>query len=374
MDGVDAALLKTDGQTVLERLGHHFIPYPPEFTLELKAAEKAVRENQGDITGLEMLIQKSTHYHQQAVEALLAKTQIQKIDVIGYPGQTLFHAPHLKKSVTIGNAGQLSRHFQCAVVADFRRQDIEAGGQGAPFAPLYHQALALNTHQPLPLAVVNCGGIANITFITGPTLDDVSGFDTGPGNTLIDALVRERTQGLETCDFNGHYGQQGQVWEALFDTFYEHLFFKKSPPKSLDVGDFDFIDALKKLSLKDATATLEAFTADSIVKSLDWIPPPYPYTWILAGGGWKNPMILTQFQQRLQARLGAVCIKTADAAGWNSDCLEAELFAFLAVRSWRGLPLSVPKTTGVNRAVIGGTLFGGVESDRNRGFETLVGK
>ncbi len=357
MDGVDAALLKTDGQQVLERLGHHFIPYPAEFTLALKAAEKTVRASQGDITPFKTLIQKSTDYHQQAVETLLAKIQTSTIDVIGYPGQTLFHAPLLNKSIVIGNAAQLAQHFHCRVVSDFRRQDIEAGGQGAPFAPLYHQALALQTHQPLPLAVVNCGGIANITVITGSTLDDVSGFDTGPGNTLIDALVRERTQGLETCDLNGRYGQQGQVWETWLNTFYEHPFFQKSPPKSLDVGDFFLVDGLKELSLADAAATLEALTADSIVHSIDWLEKPYPLTWILTGGGWHNPIILTQFQYRLKKRLGnTVQIKTAEAVGWNSASLEAELFAYLAVRSLRGLPLSVPKTTGVNRAMTGGTV------------------
>jgi anhydro-N-acetylmuramic acid kinase len=237
---------------------------------------------------------------------------------------------------------------------------VAAGGQGAPFAPLYHQALAVRDHK-LPVAVVNCGGIANITIIQDADESGLLAFDTGPGNGLIDRLIRQRTQGREGMDRDGHYGLQGKVCEkTLAALFAKSLmqegknYFELSPPKALDIGDMVLIPELETLSLEDACATLEVFTAESIVRSLKLVNIPIPQHWILAGGGWHNPVILRE----LKSRLGSgIQVMTADEAGWNSQAMEAQIFAYLAVRSLEKKPLSLPGTTRVPAPMTGGELY-----------------
>lgn len=413
MDGIDAALLETDGSAaIINALGYDFIAYDPRFTILLKATEYAIRTHLGDLTAaaahfeqliasyltlelnlqgsahiqqlqslsaylcgeiqtqqpltLEQVIQHSTYLHRCAVEQLLATCGYasQEIHVIGYHGQTMFHRPAIGVSVVIGCGQALADQTGITVVNDFRSRDIAAGGQGAPFAPLYHHALALHSKKT-PLAVINCGGIANITFIPSAEEEQLLGFDTGPGNGLIDRLVRQRTQGKETMDENGRYGLQGtvhpQVLQALYATAIiknGQPYFALCPPKSLDIGDMHLIPELDALSLADACATLEAFTADTIVNSLTWCPAATPQQWVLAGGGWKNPVICREFRQRLQQKLGiAISIHTADDIGWNSQAMEAQIFAYLAVRSLQNKPLSLPGTTGVAAPLSGGQVY-----------------
>lgn len=370
MDGIDAALLKTDGKTSITELGQTSCRYQPEFQSLLKTAERAVKDAQGNLEQavqifpeLNSVIQQSTALHIQLVKQLLQQTdyKINQIDVIGYHGQTLYHSPANKITVQVGNAQTLAEQIGITVVNDFRRCDIDAGGQGAPLAPLYHQALALRD-QKYPLAVVNCGGIANITLIYGTTENDVIGFDTGPGNALIDRIVQQKTFGKEKMDKEGQYGLQGKVHENLFPLFYETItsnnYFQRKPPKALDINDLILPNELEKLSFVDTCATLEAFTADSIVNSLRLLNLALPKQWVLAGGGWHNPVILRELKQRLQQAVGAdVQIHLADAIGWNSQALEAQIFAYLAVRSLQNLPLSLPSTTAVPEPLSGGRAY-----------------
>lgn len=397
MDGIDAALLETDGSAeVLKELGDISIAYPQSFKILLKAAEYSVRRCLGNMSEAESyyqqgiqdylktelkiddaerfiqrmtlseVIQHSTDLHIQAVEQLLKKTgyQVPQIDVIGYHGQTLFHRPSQKISIIVGEGQRLANALGITVVNDFRRRDVEEGGQGAPFAPLYHHALAVRD-QKIPIAVVNCGGIANITLINSANELDLIAFDTGPGNGLIDCLVRQRTQGREHMDRDGKYGHQGQVHSKVLAALYaasiikdNQNYFSAQPPKSLDIGDMALVPELNALSLEDACATLEAFTADSIVKSLALVQGQLPCHWILAGGGWYNPIIRRELGQRLQRLFKvAVQIQTADEAGWNSRAMEAQIFAYLAVRSLQGKPISMPGTTGVPRPLCGGQQF-----------------
>ena len=207
--------------------------------------------------------------------------------MIGYHGQTLFHSPANKISLQIGSGSQLAELTGITVINDFRSNDIHHGGQGAPFAPLYHQALAVRDKK-YPLVVVNCGGIANISEITGPDENSLFGFDTGPGNGLIDRYVKQQTQGKEHMDLNGQYGVEGVVDETLLNLLYEKSltvrgenFFQMSPPKSLDIGDLTLIPEINLLSLQDACATLEAFTADTIARSTSYFQQPQPQHWIL---------------------------------------------------------------------------------------------
>lgn len=406
MDGIDAALLETDGATHIKELGHVSCAYQPQFKLLLKSAEYSIRNANGDMSlakknypqsikdylvkelnysptdadlqilelaaylalpiTLDQVIKHSTELHAKAVTSLLEKTgyQPQQINVIGYHGQTMLHHPQRKVSIVVGDGQALANQLNIQVINDFRSQDIAAGGLGAPFAPLYHQALAIRD-QKIPIAVVNCGGIANITVINNDNPLDLLAFDTGPGNGLIDQLVRQRTQGKEYMDADGHYGKQGKIHEDVLTALYEEAiirngenYFRCLPPKSLDIGDMKLISALNPLSIADACATLEAFTADTIVRSLDLFNIDIPNHWILAGGGWNNPVILRELNNRLKARLGnQLVMMTADEAGWNSQAMEAQIFAYFAVRSLQKKPLSVPGTTRVSQPMTGGFAY-----------------
>lgn len=409
MDGIDAALLETNGSQELKELGQYSLSYPPAFKVLLKAAEWAVRQEQGHLDlaetrftthlkhylgegllikeeqipskikeladyleetpealTLSKVIEQSTLLHLAAILSLLKQEgyQSQEIDCIGYHGQTLFHRPSLGCSVIVGDGAFLAKETGITVVNDFRRHDLSKGGEGAPFAPLFHQALAIRDKR-LPLAVVNCGGIANISLIPNDNILDLSAFDTGPGNGLIDRLIRMRTQGKMEMDRDGEQGLQGTVHESCLAALYEKSirqdgqnYFAKQPPKALDIGDLQLIPELDQLSLPDACRTLEAFTADSIVKSLEWQQGPIPSTWILAGGGWNNPVIYQELKSRLEKKLGAnLILLKADEAGWNNSAVEAQIFAYFAVRALQNKPLSVPGTTRVPQPVSGGQAY-----------------
>jgi len=315
-----------------------------------------------DRISYDTVISHSTALHAILVQGLLEKTQknASGIRVIGYHGQTLLHIPKVL-SFQAGEGQLLADLTQIPVVTNFRANDIQSGGQGAPFAPLYHQALAVREGL-IPCAVVNCGGIANITLIYGPAHEDIVAFDTGPGNGLIDAYVRRVTDGRELMDQDGQRGQRGAVDHALLKALYEKAliidgvnYLTSPPPKSLDSGHLQLIPELEQGDTDDNCTTLEAFTAYTIVKSLDLVKGrPTALFWVLGGGGWKNPVI----KNELQKRLGQVIIaQTADERGWNNQSLEAQIFAWMAVRSLKGLPLSIPQTTGVPEPMTGGTAY-----------------
>ena len=404
MDGIDAALLQTDGEEELLELEHVHLSYSPEVRWLLKGAERAVKQAKGNLARAEQfyvtalqrylqdelqfppssiqttliklstvmqeklclahVIQLSTRLHADAVNKLLTTIQpTRAIDVIGYHGQTVLHNPAAKISLQLGDGALLAQLTGIRVVNNFRAADIAAGGQGAPLAPLYHQALAKRDGK-IPLIVVNCGGIANLTLIPNAHSNSLIGFDTGPGNGLIDTLVKQRTQGKQHMDKDGLYGRKGQVHPVLLKQLFQKALAKRPgyltarPPKSLDIRDFTLITELESLSLVDACATLEFFTAKTIVDSLHLLPLAHaeiPKHWILCGGGWYNPMIREHLVALLQTDLSPdVVVETADEAGWNSHAMEAQMFAYFAVRSLRQLPLSVPGTTGVPIAISGG--------------------
>jgi anhydro-N-acetylmuramic acid kinase len=407
MDAIDAALLETDGSAqCIKDLGHTTLLCPPPFKILLKAAEYHVRKHHGRLSEaaahypqdlqdylirelkvdaaeaasqinelssylnqpltLDAVIRHSTDLHASAVNHLLTETgySAAQIGVIGYHGQTLLHQPEQKISVIVGDGQRLADLIGTTVVNDFRSRDIAAGGQGAPFAPLYHFALAVRDRR-IPLAVVNCGGIANITVIPSADESCLTAFDTGPGNGLIDRLVRQRTGGKEVMDTNGQYGSRGTVHPEVLTALYAECihkngrnYFLAPPPKSLDIGDLTLIPALDALSLEDACATAAAFTADAIVYSLKFLQTDCPPHWVLAGGGWRNPVIRRGLEERLRIYSRApVQIQLADEIGWNAQAMEAQIFAYLAVRSLQGKPLSLPQTTGVPHPLCGGQIW-----------------
>lgn len=338
MDGVDAAIVVTDGERI-ERLGPcRTEPYAPA----LREGIRSVLGGVGDVSGVSEAV---TRAHADAVQALLRSEGLSagEIDVIGFHGHTILHRPEERRTWQIGDGDLLARLVGVDVVDDFRAADVAAGGQGAPLAPLYHLALAHDLERPL--AVLNIGGVANVTWIGAD--GGLIAFDTGPGNALIDDWMRQRTGA--PVDADGAAAARGVVRERALYTLLENRYFDLPPPKSLDRDDFDAGPA-RGLGLEDGAATLTAFTAKAVALARDHFPAP-ARRWLVTGGGRRNPTLMRMLCAALDAP-----VEPAEAAGWRGDSLEAEAFAFLAVRSLRELPLSLPSTTGAPRPLSGGRL------------------
>lgn len=356
MDGIDAALIITDGKNHIDFIEAHSLKYESSFQLLLKATEDYIHSKQGVFKGTDLIpgfnstvqdvVDQSTAYHIKIVENFS-----QNIDIIGYHGQTFYHNPELKRSVILGNPKQIVDHFGIPVIFDFRSNDMNQGGKGAPLAPIYHKALLKQ-----PTAVVNCGGISNITLIG--VNDTLGAFDIGPGNALVDRLVRLKTKGEMMFDQDALFGRHGKIHEDIKQLLWkkscpkDENFYEYPPPKALDTHDLILIPEIIELSIEDACATLEDFTAYVIYQSTRFMTK-IPDLWVLAGGGWNNPLIL----ERLKFYLQAVDVKTADEIGLRSESMEAELFAYLAVRSLQKMPISFPDTTGAPAPLTGGVLF-----------------
>jgi anhydro-N-acetylmuramic acid kinase len=355
MDGIDVALLESDGESV-----GHFGPsathiYRDSESRLLREAIEAARaledrdSRPGIVAEAERVV---TMLHAAAVRDFLDVNRIDRksVDVVGFHGQTLLHRPERRLTVQIGDGKALARDLGIAVVYDFRAADVAAGGHGAPLVPVYHRVLVRTIERPPPVAVLNVGGVANVTFI-GET--DPYACDTGPGNALIDDFMRERA-GL-AHDPGGENAAQGQVDEDAVRRVLAHPFFALKPPKSLDRNDFSAWVAaeggLTDKSVADGAATLTAITAASVAAIVPLLPAP-PRTWIVAGGGAQNATLMRILAQRL----APASIETASAAGWDSDSVEAQAFAFMAVRRLRGLPITFPTTTGAPKPMLGGVL------------------
>ena len=350
LDGVDAALLETDGEDIAHPGPGLTVPYDKETRALLAAALVSARDvAEGapvphSIRDAERLL---TQAHADAVQALLKKAGLaaDQVALIGFHGQTILHRPAQHWTWQIGDGALLARLTGIDVVNDFRSADVKAGGQGAPLVPLYHAALARKSKLTPPLVLVNIGGVANVTYISG---DLVLAFDTGPGNAPIDDWMH--THSGKPVDEDGAFAATGKVNDAALDKMLANPFFDRLPPKSLDRMDFG-TDAVKALSPADGAATLTAFTAASIAKARQHFPEPAT-TWIVCGGGRHNKTLMAMLKARVNAPVIA-----AEEAGWNGDAMEAEAFAYLAMRAKKGLPLSLPTTTGVKQPMTGGKYF-----------------
>jgi anhydro-N-acetylmuramic acid kinase len=348
LDGIDAALVETDGERV-DRRGFAFtLPYAPETRALLRATARAAMQTAENRTEgvFAEAERRLTEAHALAVRILLDLSGREPCDValVGFPGQTVLHRPEKRRTWQIGDGALLAHLTGIDVVNDFRSADVAAGGEGAPLVPLYHAALVHSAAaQKPPVAVVNIGGVANVTYVG----DSVLAFDTGPGNGPLDDWALRHTG--RTADIGGRLALAGRADEAALAAMLAHPYFKRRPPKSLDRADFG-IEKAAHLSAADGAATLAAFTAASIARAAEHFPAPVS-AWIVCGGGRRNPAIMGALAKRVSAP-----VLTAEAVGWNGDMLEAEAFAFLAMRSVRGLPLSLPATTGVPRPLSGGVL------------------
>jgi anhydro-N-acetylmuramic acid kinase len=340
LDGIDAALVRSDGERV-DSLGPSLtVSYPDGFRDRLRA----MLGNDPEAGDGPAVAEEVTRRHGDAVAELLAANGLSAadIDVVGFHGHTVRHNPAQGITTQIGDGALLAEITGIPVVADFRSRDVAAGGEGAPLASLLHVALAADLEKPL--AVLNLGGVANLTWIGD---GDPIAFDTGPGNALIDDWMR-RTTGL-AMDDGGRLAASGRVDTEVLAALLDHPYFERLPPKSLDRDHFT-LDAVADLAPADGAATLVAFTAGAVARAQVFLPQP-PGRWLVSGGGRHNGALMAALGAELM-----VPVEPVEAAGWRGDAIEAQAFAFLAVRSVYGLALSLPTTTGVPHPVAGGTL------------------
>jgi anhydro-N-acetylmuramic acid kinase len=340
LDGVDAAWLETDG----ERIGAFgptlTLPYDDALRSQLRRLLGVAATLAPDDRSLNAAVAQLTDYHVRAVAALGREA-----DVIGFHGQTILHQPDRRRTWQVGDAGELACRTGVRVVHDFRSADVAAGGEGAPFAPAYHAALAHTLEKPI--AVLNVGGVANVTWIGAD--GTLIAFDTGPGNGPLDDWIAQRSGAA--FDRDGTLARSGQVAQPVLARLLSHPYFTRPAPKSLDRLDFAAALAasgLDALSAADGAATLVAFIADAVAAAP--LPEP-PAQWLVTGGGRHNPAIMQALRTALRAPVGPV-----EQAGWDGDALEAQCFGFLAARTIAGLPLSFPGTTGVPRPMPGGII------------------
>ncbi len=355
MDGIDVAMLVTDGEAAVERGASGFFSYDAAFRRRIEAAlqeAKAIRareERPGDLAALEREL---TLRHAAAVRQFLEREQgAAKPDLIGFHGQTVLHRPEIGLTVQLGDGALLARETGVSVVWDMRANDMLHGGQGAPLVPAYHAALA-HALAPetavFPVCFVNIGGISNITFVAQD--GDPIAFDSGPGNTLIDQWVAG--QGGVPFDADGMIASEGTVVRRVVEHYLASHFFDRQGPKSLDRGDFT-LAAAQDLELADGARTLAAVSAAAILKAAEHLPRP-PRLWIVTGGGRKNPHIMADLRTGA-ATMGAA-VRLAEDFGLDGDFMEAEAWAYLAVRAEQRLPLTFPTTTGCREPVSGGLL------------------
>ncbi len=340
MDGIDVALIETNGDEITAFGEAMEFPYDDQFRDALRNLMGVQPDDNATTRGI---VEELTLKHAHAVHGLLETSKLKPADisVVGFHGQTLFHDPARSVTWQIGDGALLARETGIAVVNDFRRADVAAGGEGAPLAPVYHVALARTLERPV--AILNIGGVANLTWIS-PDGGAVA-FDTGPGNALIDDWVRAKTN--HSMDVDGQLARRGSVDPVALALMLDQSYFARPYPKSLDRDAFS-AQAIQDLSPEDGAATLSAFTAQAVAKAAAQLPAP-PLQWLVCGGGRHNRFLMSCLRTALDAP-----VNTVESVGWQGDALEAQAFAFLAVRSLCGLPISYPQTTGVERPMPGG--------------------
>jgi anhydro-N-acetylmuramic acid kinase len=356
MDGIDLALLRTDGVDIVEQGPGSFVSYDAAFRARIVAGLEEAKqigqrvERPGSLAALE---QEITRRHADAVAAFLAGAAGSwgKPDIIGFHGQTVLHRPQQALTVQLGDGQMLADLTGLPVVFDMRAEDMRHGGQGAPLVPAYHAALARSLPSGLarfPVVLVNIGGISNISYV--PEHGDPIAFDTGPGNGLIDQWVA-REAGVP-FDADGTIAGKGTTVREVVARYLAKPFFSQGGPKSLDRSDFTLAEA-EGLNVADGARTLAAVSAAAILKSAEHLPEK-PKLWIVCGGGRKNPHIMSDLKAGAKAAGSEVI--SAEQAGFDGDATEAEAWAYLAVRSRNGLPLTFPTTTGCEKPASGGVM------------------
>ncbi len=337
LDGIDVAAIESDGEAQIATGPALTIPYPDEFRDRLRG----VLGGAGPVASVE---QELTRLHAAAIAEFRERYPQTPFELIGFHGHTILHEPENRRTWQIGDGALLARLTGCDVIGDFRGADVAAGGEGAPLAPLYHAARAAGLVKPL--AVLNLGGVGNVTWIGEG--DGILAFDTGPGNAMLDDWVRRHTG--QPADLGGALARSGRASAAHVAAFLTAPYFARTPPKSLDRDAFAaFVP--QSLGAADGAATLTEMTAAAVAAARNHFPHP-AREFLVTGGGRHNPALMAAL-----ARLLGVPVRPVEAVGWDGDALESQAFAYLAIRSRRGLPLSLPTTTGAPQPLTGGRLF-----------------
>jgi anhydro-N-acetylmuramic acid kinase len=355
LDAVDMAVLETDGQAIAafgpageRKLSPHVRALVEAATADARAWPWDAPEPASFVPAARAVAEE----HLRAAQGFMAEHGLaaDDLDLVGFHGQTVWHEPPGRtraqgRTVQLGDAALLARGLGLPVAFDFRTADVAAGGQGAPLAPVYHEALVRWSGLPAPVAVLNLGGVGNITLVGAD--GTLTAFDTGPANGMIDLLVQARTD--RRLDEDGVLARVGRVREDVLAAYLDHPYFRARGAKSLDRYDFS-LEPVAALSLEDGAATLTAFAAAAVALGVDACPER-PSQIVACGGGRHNPVLLADIRERAGAP-----VTTAEDQGWRGDSIEAEAFAYLAARTARGLPISFPGTTGVPSPMTGGRI------------------
>jgi len=343
LDGVDAAMLRTDGEQIFE-FGDSV--YQPYCEAEQSILRAALGKWPGEDVEAAFDVVQGAH-----IDAL---SGFEGADLIGFHGQTLAHEPGGRGTYQIGDGAALAEALGVSVVWDFRSADMELGGEGAPLAPFFHFACAKWIEADAPLGFLNLGGVGNLTWVD-PRMERpedegaLLAFDTGPANAPINDLMMAR-RGVP-LDRDGALARQGEVAQGALEMFLDEPYFRRMPPKSLDRDAFkDMIALVRELGDADAAATLTGMSAAAVLQAMEHCPDP-PRRMLITGGGRKNPVLMEMLRAALDCP-----VEPVEAVGLDGDMLEAQAFAHLAVRVMRGLPTSAPGTTGVRAGVSGGIL------------------
>ena len=349
-DGIDASIVKSDGENEVYFTGNHFLPYEDTIKSKVRNLKEKInlisdlKKNTLEIENLEKEI---TFIHAKIVDLIIEKFELNKseIDLIGFHGHTIFHSFKDKKTKQIGDGRLLSQITGLNIVYNFRENDIRNGGQGAPLVPIFHKLLQIKLRLKIPLVFLNIGGISNLTHLDKDK--KMTSFDTGPGNFLIDKILQIKSNDKIQFDEDGKIAFEGNVNRNILDSYLNDPYYEFSPPKSLDVNDFS-LSPSRSLSLEDSVATLSELTSITVVNALNFFSTK-PIEIILCGGGRKNKYIFERIK-----KLSNIKISNIDDYKINGDFIESQAFAYLATRSFLKKPITFPETTGVTRPISGG--------------------
>jgi len=352
-DGIDASVIKSDGEDTIYLVGDYSFPYEKKTKFRIRKLKEKINKildlevNDLEIASLEKEI---TILHSQTINLLIKKLKISKseINLIGLHGHTIFHSFRDKKTKQLGDGKLLSQLTGLNVVYNFRENDLKNGGQGAPLASIFHKLLQKNLKLKMPIIFVNIGGISNLTYLNKS--DEIISFDSGPGNFLIDKILQLKSNDKIQFDKDGKIAFKGSVDKNILDSYLSDPYYESLPPKSLDVNDFN-LSLVRGLNLENSITTLSELTSLTIVNALDFFDYK-PEQIILSGGGRKNKYILERIK-----KLSNILTFNIDDYKINGDFVESQAFAYLAIRSFLKKPISFPKTTGVSKPMIGGQLI-----------------
>ena len=357
MDGIDASIIKSNGEDMYETVFDQYFQYDEEIYRELINIRDRINSSKNlkdNSIALNILERKITLFHAKICKQIIEECTLD-IDLVGFHGQTIFHSAEEKISRQLGDGKLLSNLLKKRVVYNFRENDMINGGQGAPLAPIFHYLLVKQNEIKLPVCILNIGGIANITIISSKNPNDLKSYDIGPGNCLLDEWVRKKSK--ERYDKNGELAKSGNTSKIILNQAIDNFdTIKKNNNISLDIKDFD-LNFVRGLSLEDGLSTLTDFTVsiinESIIKEII-LHKEKNLNILICGGGRKNLTLVDAIKKKIPKNASLNLIDDYEIDG---DFVESQAFAYLAIRSYLEKPISFPQTTNVKKACSGGVLI-----------------